>query len=144
MSAAEINRVELLALNVRPVMVAMSQTVPFTPVIVNVPEPRLIVRVPVPDPEKVLIVILGLLVAKSNVPVKFPVPVKVIPEIVLVPPIEEATVTTAAPEPPSNIAISAVPGIADPPAPPDVVDHLVPAVASHVAVPPTQNLLAMA
>lgn len=34
-------------------------------------------------------------------------------------------------------------GTPDPPPPPEVVDHLVPAVASHVAVPPTQYLLAI-
>ena len=68
---------------------------------VKVQEPRLTVRVPAEFRIIVDIVRLGLFVAKSSVPVKLPVPIIVMPLIVLVPPMEAATVTTAAPEPPS-------------------------------------------
>src|SRR5690349_15583036 len=55
----------------------------------------------------------------------------VVPEVVILP-VEAASKKTS----------SAAVGTAAPPAPPEVVAHLVPAVASHVAVPPTQNRLA--
>ena len=47
-------------------------------------------------------------------------------------------VTVTAPDAASKNTLSALVGTACPPAPPDVSAHLVPAVASHEAVPPTQ------
>ena len=51
-----------------------------------------------------------------------------------------ATVTVTVPEPDaaSKNTSSVLVGTAAPPAPPDVVAHFVPAIASHDAVPPTQ------
>ena len=50
----------------------------------------------------------------------------------------EVTVTVTAPEVAVKNTSSAAVGTAWPPAPPSVKAHLVPAVASHEAVPPTQ------
>lgn len=43
----------------------------------------------------------------------------------------------------SKKTLSLILGIGWPPAPPEITAHLVPAVLSHVFVPPTQNLLAI-
>ena len=48
-------------------------------------------------------------------------------------------VTVTAPDAPSKNTSSAAVGTAAPPPPPDVVAHLVPAVESQLAVPPTQK-----
>jgi hypothetical protein len=53
------------------------------------------------------------------------------------------TVNVTAPEAASKNTSSAAVGTAEPPPPPEVVAHLVPAVASQVAVPPTQYLFAI-
>ncbi len=56
----------------------------------------------------------------------------------------EPTVTTLVPRLKiSKNTSSAAVGTAAPPTPPEVVAHLVPAVVSHVAVPPTQKRLAV-
>jgi hypothetical protein len=57
--------------------------------------------------------------------------------------VPEPIVTVLAPEAALKKTISAAVGTETPPAPPEVADHLVPAVASHVAFPPTQYLLAI-
>ena len=54
-----------------------------------------------------------------------------------------ATVTVTAPLAASKKTSSAEVGAAAPLAPPEVVAHFEPAVASHVADPPTQNLVAI-
>lgn len=95
--------VDELALNVKLVVVPASHTVP-TPVIVHVPFPRFIVRVPVPEMLTVPTVKLGLLVAKVSVPVKAPHVRDVTPVNVA------AAVTVPPPEPPSNVTVSAAPG----------------------------------
>ena len=48
------------------------------------------------------------------------------------------TVTVTAPDAASKYTSSALVGTEAPPAPPDVAAHFVPAVASQIAVPPTQ------
>ena len=53
------------------------------------------------------------------------------------------TVTVTAPELASKNTSSALVGTVSPPGPPDVAAHLVPAVPSQLAVPPTQYLSAM-
>lgn len=53
------------------------------------------------------------------------------------------TVTVLAPEEASKNTSSAAVGTAAPPAPPEVVAHLLPAVPSQVAVPPTQKRFAI-
>lgn len=55
----------------------------------------------------------------------------------------DASVTVTAPDAASRKTSSEVVGAAAPEAPPEVVDHLLPAVPSHVAEPPTQYLAAM-
>jgi hypothetical protein len=76
------------------------------------------------------------LLERDNVPVK---PVQ-LTDLATAEAAEVVTVTV--PEAPSKNTSSAAVGTAAPPAPPDVVAHLVPAVPSHVALPPTQNLFA--
>lgn len=67
----------------------------------------------------------------ANVPVN---PVQVIERQLT----EMDTVTVTEPEAASKNTSSALVGTDAPPAPPDVVAHLVPAVPSQLAVPPTQ------
>lgn len=71
-----------------------------------------------------------------NVPVK---PVKF--KLRQLPVVEPVTVT--APLAASKNTSSELVGTAEPPPPPEVVAHFVPAVASHVDVPPTQYLFAI-
>ena len=73
---------------------------------------------------------------KANVPVN---PVKSTDITVGVDP----RVTVPAPDDALKNTVSAAPGTVAPPVPPEVADHLVPAVASQVAVPPTQYLVAI-
>ena len=77
-----------------------------------------------------------LLVPKAIVPVN---PVIVRFEQVATP---APMVTVLAPEAASKNTVSLVVGTAEPPIPPDVVDHLSRAIPSHEAVPPTQYLFA--
>jgi hypothetical protein len=66
------------------------------------------------------------------------VPVKPVQVIDLAPVLPVEIVTVLAPDAASKNTSSADVGMAEPPAPPDVVAHLDPAVPSHEAVPPTQ------
>ena len=132
---------EPLALKVSLVTVPLSHGLPFTPVIVNVPLPRFIVLVPVPELLHDVIVMFGLLALKSSV---IPIAPQVSDVIVFVPLIVAATVQVPAPELASNVTVSVEAGTLAPPAPPVVADQFVVAALSHVPVPPTQNLLAMA
>lgn len=78
--------------------------------------------------------------AMAAVPVNVPVnPVQVI-DLAPVLPVEMVQVPVEAA---SKKTSSALVGTLAPPAPPDVVDHLVPAVPSQFAVPPTQYLFAI-
>ena len=78
----------------------------------------------------------------AAVPARVPVnPVQLIDSAPVLP---VAMVTVLAPELASKNTASADVGTLAPPAPPDVVAHLVPAVPSQDAVPPTQYLSAMA
>lgn len=94
---------EVPASHVRLVVVDIFQTVPDVLVSVHVPEPILNDLAPVPVPENVPIVMLGLLTLKSIVPVKAP---HVSDVIVLVPLIVAATVTVPPPLEPSNVTVS--------------------------------------
>ncbi|ANW00699.1 hypothetical protein LMTR13_11475 [Bradyrhizobium icense] len=137
--------VEVPALNVRFVVVAASKTLPLLPTRVNVPEPRLIVRVPVPEILKFgeddrLKVMLGLFVAKSSVPVNAP---QTSDWIVFDALIVAATVTVPPPLDPSNVTVSAEDGTLAPLAPPEVADQFAVLESFHVPVPPTQNREAM-
>jgi hypothetical protein len=67
------------------------------------------------------------------------VPVNPVQLIDLAPVLPVAIAQLMAPDAASKNTSSALVGIAAPPAPPDVVAHLVPAVAFHEAVPPTQK-----
>ena len=58
-------------------------------------------------------------------------------------PVEDADIVTVPELELSKKTSSAAVGTAAPPSPPEVLAYLVPAVASHVAVPPTQKRLAM-
>lgn len=129
--------VDVPALHVRPVVVAICHRfAELFPVIVNVPLPRLIARVEVPEPLNVKSVGLLLFTEKSIVPVYVPHERVRILKLVF-------TVTVPPPEDPSNVTLSATPGTVWPPAPPDVADQCVVSDASHVPVPPTQKRAAM-
>lgn len=106
---------------------------------VQVPLPRLIVRAPEPVPENAgiaLNVTLLLLALKSNVPVNAPQVIVCTVTVVL-------TVTVPPPDEPSRVALSAEPGTDAPLAPPDEAAQCDVSLASHVPVPPTQNLEAI-
>jgi hypothetical protein len=107
------------------------------PAVVNVPVP-VIVIVPVKPVEPLMVEAITKLPATVNEPepVKFPVNPVQVTDFAPVFPAE--IVTVLAPELALKKTSSAVVGMAAPPVPPEVVDHLVPAVPSHAAVPPTQ------
>ena len=71
-------------------------------------------------------------------PVPVSVPVNPVQLIDLAPVLPVAIVTTLAPDAALKNTSSDDVGMAAPPEPPDVADHLVPAVPSQLAVPPTQ------
>jgi hypothetical protein len=75
---------------------------------------------------------------RSRLPEPAIVPTKPVVASVPVPIPAESIVTVPEPLLASKIAASKKPGTEAPPAPPDVVDHLVPAVKSQIAAPPTQ------
>jgi hypothetical protein len=128
---------------VKPVIVVKSQMDPPPAAlpIVQVPLPRLMVRVPEPQPlTKLLNVIFGLLVLKLRVlPPVNAVQVKLRK---LIPLIEESAVIVPLPKLASNMTPSPATGADAPLAPPDVAAQLAVEVLSHVPVPPTQNLFA--
>lgn len=142
---ADQTKVADVAVNVMLELTLTSSVVALLPVNVNVPDPRLIVRVPVPLKENVpLNVMLGLLAEKSSVPVKLPAvnAVREIPFIVL------STVTVPPPDRASKVAVSAaclgtppVPAQV-PPVPPDEDDHDAVLLVLNVPVPPTQKHVA--
>jgi hypothetical protein len=137
--------VDVPALKVRFVVVAASHALPLLPLRVKVPEPRLIVLVPLPEMLKAgdearLHVMLGLFVAKSSVPVKAP---QVIDVTVFEALIVAATVTVPPPLDPSNVTVSVEAGTDWPPAPPDDAAQCVVSELSQVPVPPTQKRDAM-
>ena len=132
--------VAVLADKVRLVVVPQSMNPPeFVPVKLKVPEPRFMVRVPVPELFQPFVLIVGLLllVAKSSVRPMAPVVNDWIVKSVF-------TVIVPAPELPSIVTVSPEPGTDAPPDPaPDVAAQCVVSEASHVPVPRTQNLLAI-
>lgn len=71
------------------------------------------------------------------------VPVKPVQLMLLTVELAEDHVTVTAPDAASKNTSSDAPGTDDPPAPPEVVDHLEPAELFQVFVPPTQYLFAM-
>src|SRR5580765_8054436 len=136
--------VELFALNVSPVTVAIFHVVEPRPVSVHVPLPRLIVRVPAPVkliPVAAETVTFLLFVAQSNVPVNAPA---------IISPMLRSTlfVTVPPPELPSKVATSpaflGTPPVAAQAVPPPDVDFQCAASVelSHVPVPLTQKQVA--
>jgi hypothetical protein len=75
--------------------------------------------------------------------VPFIVPVNPVQLIDRAPVLAPKSVQVMAPEAASKNTSSALVGTDAPPAPPDVVAHLVPAVVFQLLVPPTQNLSAI-
>lgn len=105
---------------------------------VHVPLPMFKVLAPVPVPKKLVVkVILLLFAEKSKAPVKAPI---VRTERLRV---AWLTVTVPPPELPSRVTLSPATGTDCPPAPPEDDAQWVVSAASHVPVPPTQNLFAM-
>lgn len=100
------------------------------PVILNVPEYVIVIPA-----ESVMLPATVIVTDPAKVPVN-PVQLMdlapVLPELMVQVPVDRLVKNTS----------SAVVGTLAPPAPPDVVDHLVPAVPSQFAVPPTQYLSA--
>jgi hypothetical protein len=129
---------------VKLVPVATVKTVALLPVIVHVPEPILIVRVPVPVPLNVCIVGLLLFAEKSRMPPIAPQVMEVTEKFVLTVQVSAVVAKEFA----SKVTVSEAPGTASwSGAPPDVVDQLSRLEPSQFAVPPfapcTQKKLAI-